>query len=159
VIYQLSNSLHPNGSGVGCGRYDEDGIGDGGGIAKLMNDYVFGMCFNPDIHENNVSLFLDHCLSHLSSPFYSGRYEDGYIATKAGLPGGLDPKEMGRYWRQHREHIRGLDCQISQRCVFTPNYIASYREDLNGVFTVLDELAEEASPAVTLPGNIQPTSS
>lgn len=157
VIYQLSNSLPPNGSGVGCGHYDEDGVEDGGGIAKLMNDYVFGTCFNPDVHTNNVFLFLDHCLSHLSSPFYSGRDEDGYIATKAGLPGGLDPREMGRYWRQHREHIRGLDSQNIQRYVFTPNYIVSYRDDLNGVFTVLDELAEETPPAFAVTDEPQPT--
>ncbi|OGB54130.1 MAG: KAP P-loop protein [Burkholderiales bacterium RIFOXYC12_FULL_60_6] len=159
VIYQLSNSMPPNGSGVGCGHYDEDGVEDGGGIARLMNDYVFGTCFNPDFHENNVCLFLDHCLSQLSSPFYSGRDEDGYIATKAGLHGGLDPKEMGNYWRQHREHIRGLDCQNTQRCVFTPNYIASYRDYLDGVFTVLDEFADEATPALAVPDDLQPTPS
>ena len=143
VIYQLSNSLPPNGSGVGCGYYDEDGAEGGGGIAKLMNEYVFGICFKPETHENNVLLFLDHCLSHLSSPFYSGRDEDGFVATKAELPGGLDPKEMGRYWRQHREHIRGRELHTIERCVFTSNYTAFYRDDLNGVFAVLDEMAEE----------------
>jgi len=145
VIYQLSNSLPPNGSGVGCGHYDEDGVEDGGGIAKVMNDYMFNICFNPDIHQGNVLLFLDHCLSHLSSSFFSGRDEDGYVATKAELPGGLDPKAMGRYWRQHREHIRGRDLHASGRCVFTSNYTAFYRDDLDGVFTVLDELADELS--------------
>lgn len=147
VIYQLSNPLPPNGSGVGCGHYDEDGVADGGGIAKLMNNYMFGTCFNPDVHENNVLLFLDHCLSHLSNSFFSGRDEQGYFATRADLPGGLNPKEMGRYWRQHREYIRGRELQTSERCVFAPNYIALYRDDLDGVFTVLDELADEP-PAV-----------
>jgi hypothetical protein len=141
VIYQLSNSMAPNGSGVGCGHYDEQGAEDGGGIAKLMNDYVFGTCFNPDVHESNVLLFLDHCLSHLSNSFFSGKDELGYFATKTDLPGGLDQMEMGRYWREHRDHIRGRELQTSQRCVFTPNYIASYREDLGGVFDVLDQLA------------------
>ncbi len=153
VIYQLSNSLPPNGSGVGCGHYDADGVEDGGGIAKLMNDYVFGTCFNPDVHENNALLFLDHCLSHLSSSFFSGRDEEGYFATKAELPGGLDPKEMGSYWRQHREQIRERELQTSQRCVFTPNYIASYRDDLDGVFTVLDELADEPPTHEAEPAN------
>lgn len=146
VIYQLSNSLSPNGSGVGCGHYDEDGVEDGAGIAKLMNDYVFGACFNPDVHENNALLFLDYCLSHLSNSFFSGRDEQGYFATKAELPGGLDPKEMGRYWRQHRQHIRQRQLHTGERCVFTPNYMASYADDLNGVFAVLDELADEANP-------------
>lgn len=141
VIYQLSNSRPPNGSGVGCGYYDENGVDDSGGIAKAMNDYIFGFCFNPEIHENNVLLFLDHCLSHLTSPFYSGRYENGFIATKADLPGGLDPKEMGRYWRQHREYIHRRELHTIERCVFTANYAASYRDHLDSVFAVLDEMA------------------
>lgn len=157
VIFQLSNSLPPNGSGVGCGHYDEEGAEDGGGIAKLMNDYVFGTCFNPDVHENNALLFLDHCLSHLSSSFFSGRDEQGYFATKAELPGGLDPKEIGSYWRQHRDHIRGRELQISQRRVFTPNYIASYRDDLDDVFSVLDALADEAPPQFTRPDDLPAT--
>lgn len=143
VIYQLSNSFPPNGSGVGCGHYDEEGSEDGRGIAKVMNDYVFRVCFNPDIHEANVLFFLDHCLSHLSSSFFSGRDEVGYVATKAELPGGLDPKEMGRYWQKHREHIRGHQLHTTGRCVFTSNYTAFYRDDLDGVFTVLDELAND----------------
>jgi KaiC/GvpD/RAD55 family RecA-like ATPase len=149
VIYQLSNSLPPNGSGVGCGYYDESGAEDGGGISRLMNEYVFGLCFSPDVDGDNVLLFLDHCLAHLSSPFYTGRDEEGYIATKSGLPGGLDPKAMGGYWLMHRDHIRGLGLQDSGRCVLTPGYTAFYRDDLDGVFDVLDELAEEATPSPT----------
>lgn len=142
VIYQLSNPLPPNGSGVGCGRYDECGAGDGGGIARLMNKYAFGVCFNPDIHKDNVFHFLDHCLSHLSNSFFSGRDEEGYFASKAELPGGLDPMEMGRYWSQHRELIRQRVLDVEERRVITSNYIASYRKDLDGVFNELDGLAE-----------------
>lgn len=144
VIYQLSNALPPNGSGVGCGYYDERGTVDGGGIAKLMNEYIFGICFNPSIHEDNVFHFLDHCLSHLSNSFFSDRDEEGYFASKAELPGGLDPKEMGQYWSQHRELIRQRVVQVEERSVVTSNYIASYREDLPGVFAALDGLADEA---------------
>lgn len=144
VIYQLTNRLAPNGSGVGCGFYDESGAGDEGGIARLMNEYVFDVCFNPDIHEDNVLHFLDHCLSHLSSSFFSDRDEEGYFASKSELPGGLDPNEMGRYWNKRQELIRQRVQLVEERCVVTPNYRASYREDLAGVFAVLDELAEKA---------------
>jgi len=157
VIYQLSNSLPPNGSGVGCGHYDEEGTEDSGGIAKLMNHYVFGTCFNPDFDENNVLLFLDHCLSHLSSSFFSDRDDQGYIAIKAEIPGGLDPKEMGRYWRKHRNQILGLKLHANNRCVFTPNYIATYRDDLDGVFAVLDELANEVHTDLVAPDELQST--
>ena len=40
----------------------------------------------------------------------------------------------------------------------TANYIASYRDDLNGVFAVLDELADEANPASAGSDELQPTS-
>lgn len=143
VLYQLSNPLPPNGSGVGCGYYDECGAGDGGGIARLMNEYAFGVCFNADIHEDNVFNFLDHCLSHLSNSFSSGRDEGGYFASKAEVPGGLDSKEMGRYWSQHQELIRQRVLHVEERYVVTSNYTASYREDLAGVFAVLEGLADE----------------
>lgn len=145
VIYQLSNKLPPRGSGVGCGYYDECGTGDSSGIAEQMNAYAFGVCFNPDIHEDNVFHFLDHCLSHLSNSVFSGGDEGGYFASKTELPGGLDPKEMGRYWSQRRELIRKNVLHVEERHVVTPNYIASYREHLAGVFAVLDELATEAT--------------
>lgn len=145
VIYQLGNRRPPNGAGAGCGNYDESGVGDGGGIGKLMNEYMFGVCFDPEIHENNVFHFLDHCLSHLSNSFLSGRDREGYFPTKAEVPGSLDPKEMGRFWKRHREHILQLQLQNSDHSVFTTNYIASYRDDLPDLFAVLDELADEAT--------------
>lgn len=147
VIYQLSNQLPPTGSGVGCGYYDEIGIADGRGIAKLMNEYVFGFCFNPEVDEKNLDHFLDHCLLHLSNAFFSGGDEPGYFATKAELPGGLDPKEMGRYWGKHNDRIRKHAKDFEERCVSTSNYIASYRDHLSGVFDVLDTLASEAIAA------------
>lgn len=149
VIYQLSNILGPDGSGVGCGYYDEVGSGDSHGISALMNDYVFGTCFNPDVEEGNVLLFLDNCLANLSSSFLSGGDERTYSATKSGLTRGLDPKAMGSYWRRYRGQTRLRNLEAIQRFVFTPNYVASYGDDLKGVFAMLDELADEVS--VVLP--------
>src|SRR3569832_838096 len=159
VIYQLANSLPPNGAGVGCGHYDESGAEDGGGIARIMNEYVFGFCFNPDINEDNVFHFLDHCLSHLSSPFFSGRDEVGYFASKTELPGGFAPMEMGRYWSQHREQIRERALHAGDRQVVTSNYIASYREDLTGVFAVLDGLVNEATAVKAESDKVPPNQS
>ena len=144
VVFQLSKAVEPNGTGVGCGYYDEFGANDGSGISKLMNDYIFGFCFNPEVNEGNASRFLDHCLSHLSSPFLKG-HEDGYIATKEGLLSGFDSKSMGSYWRRHGDHIQKLELQNSGRKVFTTGYTAVYRDDLPNVFAVLDELATDAA--------------
>ena len=149
VIYQLSNSNPPNGSGVGCGHYDTHDDKDGGGIARLMGEYVFGFCFNPDIDEDNVLHFIDHCLANLSNSFFLHMDEEGYVASRAGLTGGFDPKEMGRYWAQHRELICAKVKQVKERYVFTSNYTASYSEDLDGVFSVLNELADEVIGVAT----------
>ena len=136
VIYQLSNSLPPTGSGVGCGHYDEEGSEDGGGIAMVMNKYMFEICFNPNVGggHDNASLFLDHCLHHLQDPF----------GKENAILGGLDRKKMGHYWLQHREHIRGLNLQKSDRCVFMPSYTVKYCDHLDRVFAALDKLADEA---------------
>jgi len=144
VMYQLGNSYPPTGSGVGCGFYDESGTGDGGGIARLVNEYAFEVCFNPDIHEDNIFHFLDHCLTHLSSAFFSGGDEKGFVPTKGDMPGGLDPWAIGMYWHRRRDQILRRDPSKSDRCVATSNYIASYRYDLTKVFTVLDDLSKDA---------------
>lgn len=145
VVYQLSNRLPADGSGVGCGYYDENGTVDNGAIAMLMNDYMFQVCFNPNLHEENVIHFLDHCMSHLANAFFSDGDEDGYIATKAALPGALDAIEMGRYWTRYKDLIQQRALQLEDRVLFTPNYTASYGEYLTKVFIVLDKLAEDAT--------------
>lgn len=143
VLYQLSNRQPPVGAGVGCGFYDEVGAEDAGGIAKVMNEYVFDLCFDPQ-KEDGIYHFVDYCLSNLSSAFFSGD-EDGYVPTKAGLLGGLDSLAMGRYWRRHREDFLKRNLPAVERRVVTSNYVATYREDLPRVFVVLDELSNEAS--------------
>tara|TARA_R110002074_G_scaffold106618_1_gene230372 strand:+ start:21246 stop:24221 length:2976 start_codon:yes stop_codon:yes gene_type:complete len=145
VIYQLSNSSPPKGSGVGCGYYDEDGSADCAGIAAAMNEYVFNVCFDPSIDPDNVIHFVNHCLCNLSSPFMSGSFEEGYIPTKAGLTGGLDPVEMGRYWRKHSKIIWQYFHDGDDKKIYTPSYIAFYHEDLPKVFEVLEELAQDAA--------------
>lgn len=148
VIYQLANYFGPTGSGVGCGYFDEQGDDDGHGIAAQMNEYLFGFCFNPAVNQDNIFHFLDHCLSNLSSTFFSARgEEEGYAASRTELARGLDPKAMGRYWGEHRELIRERSSSAGDRRVVTSSYVASYNEDLLGVFAVLDELADEAAKA------------
>ncbi|MCE8043933.1 KAP P-loop protein [Halomonas daqingensis] len=144
VIYQLSNQLPPNGVGVGCGYYDEYGSKDNREIARQINDYVFNCCFNPNVDKDNTVLFLDYCLSNLTRSLFSE--ENGaidYVATKGDVPGGLDPRAMGYYWKQHQNVIRQRALVLSERSVITSNYIATYGEDLPEVYTVLDELAKD----------------
>ncbi len=144
VMYQLSNSNGPSDEGVGCGFYDESGESDQAGIARQMNQYVFDVCFNPDLDPDNMFYFFDHCLMHLSIPIFFDREKEGYRAYKTRLPGGLNPLSMGHYWHRHGGRVRKLVEANPDRWVHTVSYSATYSENLTKVYQVLDELKDEA---------------
>ena len=141
VIYQLSNSDRPRGSGVGCGFYDERGEEDNRGIAREMNRYLFDTCFNPKVDESNIQYFLDYCLLNLSNPFFSGEEGDEYIATREGLLGCLNEQYLTEYWKTNKARIVVYAENNAQREITTENYIAYYQDDLQHVFDVLNDLA------------------
>jgi hypothetical protein len=143
VLYQLSNSTPPGGAGVGCGYYDEFGVADAGEIARQMNKYVFGFCFNPAIEDGNSFIFLDYCLLHLTGSFFSGDDDGSYTATRSGILGGFAARDMAIYWVEHQDEIREKALQAQDRQVLASGYTVSYREGLGGVFAVLDALVDE----------------
>ncbi len=63
IIYQLGNSLIS--LGVGCGYYDPTGNEDKKGIKLQINDYIFGICFEPS-DDDKYEHFLDYLLINLS---------------------------------------------------------------------------------------------
>lgn len=142
VIYQLCNNKSTTGTGVGCGFYDENGKNDSSGIAKLMNDYVFNVCFNPNIDEKNVLYFVNYCLLNFERSY--GRGDVEYLPTQTSLFGALDSSEMSKYWQEHRECILGKNLTNIDQRIITSNYIATYSEDLQSVFDVLDKMSEQS---------------
>ena len=142
VLYQLCNSRPPTGTGVGCGFYDEVGAGDEAGIAKRMNDYAFGVCFDVDRDESNRLVFADHCLSQLSRSFGSSGSRAVFIATRESLVSGFDRVALCAYWKANRYHYEGLE--TLDRRVVTHNYVANYRDDLRMVFKELDAMLAAA---------------
>lgn len=145
VIYQLCNSKPPNGTGVGCGFYDEVGSNNRAGIASVMNAYMFGVCFNPALDENNRLLFADYCLTQLQSAVFAGSEgEEGFVSTKANLTSGFDESALCDYWRQYRAGFKEL--LSMDRCVVTTNFIVTYKDALPGAFWLLDEMLS-ARPA------------
>lgn len=140
VLYQLANREGPNGSGVGCGLYDESGNSDAGGISVKMNKYIFEVCFNPD-SDDNIFHFADYCLRSLSSSYFgAGHGENGYAATETSLAMGLDPVELKRYWTDFGQTIKERNLPTEERRVVTVNYEATYSGDLPQVFEVLDKM-------------------
>jgi len=136
VTYQLCNSTPPE-RGVGCGFYDESGSEDLSGIAKIMNDYFFNVCFNPNINENNIFHFVNHCLMNLTRT-HGREYGDSYQPTENGLTGGFEISTMKQYWREHGEFIKSKRLEDQVAKIITSNYIATYKEDLPVVFKILD---------------------
>lgn len=139
VIYQLSNSLPPNGSGVGCGFYDEQGAGDNKGIAKAMNDYLFDFCFNPLIDSKNSFHFIDYCLRNLHLPFETGGLSP--LVSESSLSEGLDTLSMRKFWKQHNTLIKAVAQSELGREVYTSNYAVKYVDVLENVFSTLDDIA------------------
>lgn len=107
-----------------------------------MNKYIFEVCFNPSLSDNNIFHFADYCLRSLNSSFFgAGHGEEGYAATETGLVSGLDPAEFKRYWTDFGQSIKQRNLPTEERRVVTLNYVATYSEDLPKVFEVLDKMA------------------
>lgn len=142
VLYQLANNYPPTGSGVGCGFYDPEGDADTGRISKEMNRYIFQICFNPLRSSDNSLLFVDHCLSNLSSGILSGDESDGYIPTVESISSGFDRRMMGRFWSKHGGAIRAVALKNLDRKVVTGNYSIHYAEHTEALFSTLDSIAQ-----------------
>lgn len=155
ILYQLANRVSPNGSGVGCGLYDESGARDSGSISVIMNKYIFEVCFNPSLSDDNIYHFADYCLRNLSSNYFGADHgEKGYAATEAGLVSGLDPaEELKRYWIEFGQSIKERNLSSKDRRVVTSNYVATYSEDLPKAFDVLDKMANASLEYAALEHN------
>jgi hypothetical protein len=149
ITYQLANSFIS--SGVGCGYYDETGREDKHGIAKRVNDYLFNECFGPAGGLKNYEHFLDYLLMNLASTFMFENDEHyTHRARIEAFTKVLDKEELAQYWEKNEKAIRALNLVTSEKVVHTLNYSASYKERLNEVFGVLDQLLppkEQEHPA------------
>lgn len=137
ITYQLANTLVS--SGIGCGYYDRTGTQDQKGIAVAMNDYLFGICFEPGDENQGYKYFLDYLLIGFESTF--GRSSGGdHIPTIEGFTKVLNRKRLAEYWTKHQNAIRAMKLNHTDKTVYSANYIATYREDLQSVYDVLDQL-------------------
>ncbi|MGZ0717512.1 hypothetical protein [Pseudomonas palleroniana] len=102
---------------------------------------------NPKVDEDNAYHFLDYCLSNLSNSYFEVTPGDGFVAARNGLIGCFDIESFARYWREHGAFVRVKAEEMSNRKVVTSNYVASYTDDLNGVFKVLDGIVDERDAA------------
>lgn len=137
VIYQLGNKIIS--SGVGCGFYDEAGKEYQQGIAARVNEYLFDLCFNPTVSQENFERFTDYLLMNFSHTF-GGENGGNYVPTLNDFTKVLDRERLKTYWMTHKESILALDLSSKEKRVFTSNYFATYADDLPAVYRILDEL-------------------
>lgn len=52
-------------------------------------------------------------------------------------------EKLINYWEKHGAKIKELNFPAKEKTIFTPNYSATYKEDLSNVYKVLDDLINE----------------
>lgn len=145
VIYQLSNKATSSRAGIGCGYYDEYGEDDNHNISVLMNNYLFDICFNPEVNEKNPIYFIDYCLSNFSDSYFTEHKDIGYVPTLDGLTSVLDKNMLAKYWGKYGSTVKETAQAYLDREVVSVNYIAFYKDDLDSTFEVLDKLIKEVN--------------
>jgi hypothetical protein len=147
ILYQLGNSEISH--GVGCGYYDPSGTKDEHGIRRLMNEYLFTLCFDPSKPEN-AQYLVDYLFRNFANAIASAR-EDGhkYIPSINEFTKVLDKVNLADYWQQHRTTIKALKLENLEKVVFVGNDEASYREYVPMVFKVLDDNLAEVQATAT----------
>lgn len=147
-IYQLGNSLIN--SGVGCGYFDEVGTEDSGNIKIAVNDYLFGLCFNPDLKVGGYKYFLDYLLMSFDFDFnFNGGVT--YRPNLAQITRVLEFDGLKKYWSEHRDSIIKLGFDRRNDEVHTPNYSTTYKEGLPQVYEILDKIIEPKSHTPEVP--------
>lgn len=137
IIYQLGNTIID--MGIGCGYYDVSGNKDEKGINYLINEYLFGQCFNPKINEDNYRHFLDYLLICFSQALI-GRGSVNYVTHISEFTKVLKEERLAAYWREHSNVIKNNEFAKEKRKIFTINYTLSYDTHLESIYKVLDEL-------------------
>ena len=156
ILYQMTNNEVSH--GVGCGFYDPTGTEDEHAIRDLMNDYLFGHCFNPS-KVKNADYFIDYLFRNFASAFASAR-EDGlkYVPSINEFTKVLDKTELAIFWKKHEAAFKGLKLEENEKVVFVGNDEASYKKYVPMVYKVLDDnvtaisvAAESVQTSVTTP--------
>ncbi|HEX2896534.1 MAG TPA: hypothetical protein VHP63_00600, partial [candidate division Zixibacteria bacterium] len=140
VVYQLGSS-HIE-SGVGCGYFDVEGKGDKHQIQKRINDYLFDICFNPEIAKGNYEHFLDYLMLNFASTYksFGGLNYKPYLNEFTRV---IFEDRLSKYWNLNGDAIKASNFGSRDKTIRTGNYTANYNVDLPGIFDVLDMLVKE----------------
>ncbi len=148
VMYQLINYRGGNGEGIGCGRYDEEGMLDGGGIRKVMTDYLLGFCFDPSHGHAHARAFADFCIRSLRDEPFEFIDVDNVEGTLKAVTKLLGRDAMAGYWTKSGDQIKKLLASARGTVYCYNNFKASYEDRLPTLFLAMDRLVTEPPLAV-----------
>ncbi|HEY4084146.1 MAG TPA: P-loop NTPase fold protein [Burkholderiaceae bacterium] len=146
VIYQLVNDWGGNGEGVGCGRYDEVGMQDGGGIRAAMTHYLLGFCFDPSHGVSHARAFADYCLRSLRDEPFEFIDAHNVEGTQKAITKLLGREAMTTFWLMSGDQVKKLLSSTKGTVYCYNNYKAIYEDRLPTLFLALDQLVGEMSP-------------
>lgn len=119
------------------GLYDEEGSKNGGGISQIFSRYLFSVCFKPDDSTGCIH-FAEYMLTFTDNTFREP--EDREYKTSLGnIFFYIDQAQLGDYWLKHRETIKTILLDHSDRCVKKPFSTPTFGHDLPPVYRALDD--------------------
>lgn len=142
VIYQLTNDFRFEGTGVGCGAYDESGSSDCGGIKAAMSTYLLDFCFNPLIDRCNAIEFEDFCLRTLRDANFRGFDGQHPAAHEAELTKFLPRDRLRAFWAEHGGLIK-FQLENVDRTAMTNWQASTHASSLPSVWAMLDRWLDE----------------
>ncbi|MCH7342927.1 KAP family NTPase [Pelomonas sp. CA6] len=143
VMYQLINDRGGNGEGIGCGRYDEVGTLDGGGIRKAMTDYLLGFCFDPSYGLAHARAFADYCIRSLRDEPFEFIGVDNVEGTMKAVTKLLGRDAMVAFWTRSGDQIKKLLASARGTVYCYNNFKASYEDRIPTLFLAMDRLVKE----------------
>ncbi len=151
LLFVVENMLHMPSSRKkehGCGFYDEAGVADKHQISSLISRYLFEVCFNVDKNEGNLLHFVDFCMANflqestgVEKPDAANSEFDSALSASSVILS-LDLPGLTSYWMQHRNTVLSAAYMELERRVCTPDFIRSYKDDLQAVCDALDAFCE-----------------
>lgn len=143
VIYQLTNDWGGDGEGVGCGRYDEAGKQDAGGIRKVMTQYLLDFCFNPSYGLSYARAFADFCLRSLLDVPFEFINTDNVEGTQKAVTKLLGREAMTIFWGNSGAQLKKMLSSAKGTVYCYNNVKLNYEDRLPTIFHALDQLVTE----------------
>lgn len=123
-----------------CGFYDEIGKEDQNGINKSMNNYLFDICFNPELSETNYIYFLDYLM--INSEKLEHNSNLNYNPNIKAFTSILDIEKIKNYWKKNKEKIKQITIHYQDRILYISKYEISYSTHIQDIYKDLDEIMD-----------------